>query len=46
MKRITNFKDNFFRMKVYTPNFNHEKFKKVFEKAILGVKISYCRCSK
>jgi hypothetical protein len=38
--------ENFFRIKVYTLNFNYTKFVKVFEKAIPGVKISYCRCSK
>jgi len=32
-KRITKFNDSFFRIKVYTPNFNHKKFKKVFEKS-------------
>ena len=46
LKRITNFNNNFFKIEVYTPNFNHEKFEKVFEKVISGVKISYCRCSK
>jgi len=34
LKSITYFNDSFFRMKVYTPNFNQEKFVKVFEKAI------------
>jgi len=46
MKRITKFNDSFFRIEVYTPNFNHEKFERVFEKVISGVKISYYRCSK
>ena len=46
VKRITKFNDSFFKIKVYTPNFNHKKFKKVFKKALSGVKISYCRCSK
>ena len=45
VKRITNFNDSFFRIKVYNPNFNLKKFKKVFKKALSGVKISYCRCS-
>jgi len=31
VKRITKFNDSFFRIKIYTPNFNHEKFEKVFE---------------
>jgi len=38
MKQTTNFNDSFFRIKVYTPNFNHPKFAKVFEKEILEVK--------
>ena len=46
VKRITKFNDSFFRIKVYTPNFKHEKFKEVFEKVIPGVKISYHKCSK
>jgi hypothetical protein len=46
VKRITNFSDSFFRIKVYTPNFNLKKIKKVFKKALSGVKISYNRCSK
>jgi len=47
VKRVTKFNDSFFRIKVYTPNFNLKKFKKkVFKKALSGVKISYCRCSK
>ena len=46
IKRITKFNDSFFRIKVYTPDFNLKKFKKVFKKALSGVKISYCRCSK
>jgi len=46
VKRITKFNDSFFRIKVYTPNFNHVKFEELFEKVISGVKISYCRCSK
>jgi len=46
VKRITNFNDSFFRIKVYTPNFNHKKFKEVFKNALSGVKISYRRCSK
>ena len=34
-------------MKVYTPNFNQEKFKKkLFENSLSGVKISYRRYSK
>jgi len=41
VKRNTKFNDSFFRIKVYAPNFNHEKFKKVFENALSGVKISY-----
>jgi len=32
VKKITKFNDSFFRIKVYTPNFNHEKFEKIFEK--------------
>jgi len=40
VKRITTFNNRFFRIKVYTPNFNHAKYAKVFEKAISGVKIS------
>jgi len=36
VKKITKFNDNFFRIKVCTPNFCHEKFEKVFEKAISG----------
>jgi len=46
VKRITKFNDSFFRIKINTPKFNHPKFEKVFEKAISGVKISYCKCSK
>jgi len=46
VKRITKFNDSFFRIKVYTLNFNHEKFEEVFEKTISGVKISYRRYSK
>jgi len=46
VKRITKFNDSFLRIKVYTPNFNLKKFKKVFKKALSGVKISYRRCSK
>ena len=45
VKRITKFDDSFFRIKVYTPKFNLKKFKKVFKKALSGVKISYCRYS-
>ena len=45
VKRITKFNDSFFRIKVYVPNFNHEKFKIVFENALSGVKISYRRYS-
>jgi len=33
VKRITKFSDSFFRIKVYTSNFDHEKFEKVFEKS-------------
>jgi len=44
-KKLINFSDSFFRIKIYTPNFNQAKFEKVFEKAISGVKISYYRCS-
>ena len=46
VKRITKFNDSFFRIKVYTPNFNLKKFKKVFKKVLSEVKISFCRCSK
>ena len=46
VKRITKFNDSFFRIKVYTSNFNLEKFKEVFENALSGVKISYHRYSK
>jgi len=46
IQRITKFNDSVFRIKVYTPNFNLKKFKKVFKKALSVVKISYCRCSK
>ena len=42
MKKITKFTDSLFRIKLFTPNINHAKFEKVFEKAISGVKISYC----
>jgi len=46
VKRVTKFNDSFFRIKVYTPNFNQTKFVKVFffkkKKAISKVKISYC----
>jgi len=45
-KRTSKFNDSFFRIKVYTPNFNHKEFLKVFEEAISEDKISYCRCSK
>jgi len=40
VKRITNFNDSFFRIKVYIQNFNLKIFKKVFKKALSGVKIS------
>ncbi|KAG4091977.1 hypothetical protein H8356DRAFT_1429961 [Neocallimastix lanati (nom. inval.)] len=40
VKRNTKFNDSFFRIKVYAPNFNHEKFKKVFENALSGKIIS------
>ena len=46
VKRITNFNDSFFRIKIYTPNFNQAKFIKIFEKAISGVNISDCKCSR
>jgi len=46
VKKITKFNDSFFRITVFTPNFNHQKFVKVFEKVITVVKISYYRCSK
>ena len=45
VKRITKFNDRFFRIKVCTPNFNVKKFKKVFKKALSGVKFSNCKCS-
>jgi len=50
VKKITKFNDSFFRIKVYTPNFNHEKFEKIFEKkkkkTISGIEFSYYGCSK
>jgi len=38
VKKITKFNDSYFRIKMHTPNFNHEKFEEVFEKEISGVK--------
>ena len=48
VKRIIKFNDSFFKIKVYvyTPYFNLKKFNVVFKKALSGVKISYCWCSK
>jgi len=34
LKKIIKFNDSFIRTKIYTPNFNHEIFEKVFEKSI------------
>jgi len=45
-KELLNSNDSFSRIKIYPLNFNYGKFEKTFEKAIVGVKISYCKCSK
>ena len=40
VKRITKFNDSFFRIKVYTHNFNYKKFKKYLK--IHNLELKFC----